>query len=57
MPPNFYHQVSFSRRQFSLARLFFLARLVFEFWHGEIITEIIRRGRDRTLRHPDMGNH
>ena len=23
MPPNFYHQVSFSRRQFSLARLFF----------------------------------
>ena len=32
MPPNFYHQVSFSRRQFSLARIFFgkiffLARL------------------------------
>ena len=29
VPPNFYHQVSFSRRQFSLARLFFSARLFF----------------------------
>ena len=29
MTPNFYHQVSFTRRQFSLASLFFLARLFF----------------------------
>ena len=29
VPPNFSHQVSFTRRQFSLARLFFSARLFF----------------------------
>ena len=29
MLPNFYHHVSFSRRQFSLARILFSARLFF----------------------------
>ena len=31
VPPNFSHQVSFSRRQFSLARLFFFGTTFF--WH------------------------
>ena len=33
MPPNFSHQVSFSRRQFSLARLFFFGTTVSFFGH------------------------
>ena len=34
VPPNFPHQVSFSRRQFSLARIFFFGTTLF-FWHDQ----------------------
>ena len=48
VPPNFSHQVSFTRRQFSLARLLFSARLFFLaqlfffrhdcfFWHDVLL--------------------
>ena len=51
VPPNFSHQVSFTRRQFSLARLLFSARLFFFgktfffrhdcfFWHDVFLAQL-----------------
>ena len=37
VPPNFSHQVSFSRRQFSLARIFFFRHNSF-FWHDSFFS-------------------